>query len=213
MKKVVGIVLALVLVFAFATVSMAAEEPLESIEEVEIWSDEEIPEEDLYFDDTDLSGNGEGITEEDVLDFVEADKAIDPTLPDLPKYDEIKDVGTLVIDSTTPIPGQMRIYEPTWTKQDLVNIARFFEVGYEIIEDIKYDEAGGYWYFDVDDLDTWSIYIALVQKGVKPAEAAKIASTSPKTADSSTNSSMAIVIMLAASVMALVAFKKARQTA
>jgi len=80
-----------------------------------------------------------------------------------------------------------------------------------LITNFEYDAKTGTLKFYVDDLGAWSYFFALIQRGVPPAQAAKVLSgTSPQTSDNSIHGGIILLLTLSAATGTVVISKKAR---
>ena len=78
-------------------------------------------------------------------------------------------------------------------------------------ENFYYDAETGTLYIYVDDLGWFSIFWALIERGVDPETAAKVASArSPRTADNSIHVGIVLLLVLSAVTTTVVISKKAR---
>ena len=89
----------------------------------------------------------------------------------------------------------------------------YFSTEYRLITDlIEYDPVTGTLKFYVEDLGMWSMFLALIERGVDPETALRVANArSPKTEDNSVHAGIILLIVLSAATATVVISKKARK--
>jgi len=136
-------------------------------------------------------------------------------------FDAIQYIAeTFVIDSTivgpdngvTGLSGWITVSNYNLGYDTIKAILQLFEgVDYILITEFEYDAATGTLKFFVEDLGVWSVFFALIERGVAPATAARVASgRSPQTSDNSIYVVIILLITLSAAVTTIAISKKAR---
>ena len=238
MKKIIPIILVLVMAFAFSITTLAEDEenivvlpPVDAGLDEETWTRENLDlvlveppdgvEGNIWSPDPDWFEETWADTyEEDLLDIVEGYKNSD-AYDEKVVFNAIQFIAvTTVFDPSigefgtgvTGVGGKITITNYFLGNDTLKAILQWFEdETYILITNFDYDPVTGTLTFDVDDLGMWSMFLALIERGIPPAQAAKILSArSPQTADNSINGGIILLLTLSAAAGTVVISKKVR---
>ena len=115
--------------------------------------------------------------------------------------------------------GWITVTNKDWSINTVKAILQFFEYlkddevisEYRLITEFDFDPETGTLSFYVDDFGWWSVFFALIEKGVDPETAAKVANaSSPQTSDNSIHAGIILLIVLSAATATVVISKKER---
>ncbi|MDL2225261.1 hypothetical protein LJC20_03510 [Eubacteriales bacterium OttesenSCG-928-M02] len=241
MKKVLGLLLAMMVLLSFPMVVFAeGEEPPEKDVTVLIPDDPNNPKGDnkpaadagvsASFVPLDSDQFVRPLTQEEIdastTELVTAAEALWAADGDeFVNYDDASSIGYVYVDPDDYIgPAVFSFVVPDANSYDSVSFLRFYikenpdtnnlEDVFQLFDssDVWYDEATGTWNIVVENAEQFSEFIALIERGVDPAEAAKIVKNnkSPKTADNGPGMEMLWVVFMLATVVCAVSVKKAR---
>ncbi|WP_066686926.1 hypothetical protein [Christensenella intestinihominis] len=229
MKKIVGIMLVLVMVLAFAVPALAEPVDLENGSSFDIYvPDPDNPDVAIPADETNLDVFYEELTPEADEALTSIAEGVVEADEDVDEPDEIKPVvgveaglgtydenGEMVGWETYTGGGYFTFWDDSINSYDLVQIMQTWEDedgGWYNMYDAAYDESDGSWNIWVDDIGYFSYYVALIQRGVAPEEAAELAQEqaqkSPKTADNGAGEGLLLIIMALGIAGAAVSIKK-----
>ena len=149
-----------------------------------------------------------------LIDFVE--NAQYGTTPLTPHVDFMLQVGEITVTNAdgTPFTGTslwVSFVDSSLSPHDTVNIAQFlFDGIYNHWSFISQAEFRyGQWWFEVADFGLFSMFMALIERGYTPAQAAAVlGATSPATGDSTL--SMVVIALVALSALGLATFSVAK---
>ncbi len=228
MKKLVVFVVVLALVLSFAAPALAA--PTEGLDGTEFDIYEENPDNPETVIPVDELGKSVTYDPDDYLLQDELEQAaLDSTVddPDAIKADESQMISSAVVEQniydengnivgSEPVsePGLFVFWDSTINSYDVVQLWQNWvdETGNEWygLYDAVYDETDGSWNAWVDDVGLFSYYVALIQRGVDPEQAAQMAqqqaetnktsektvTSSPKTSDNGASDALLWTIMI-----------------
>ena len=192
----------------YDNLDLELEEPPENVEaEIYGWAEEDL---DQYW-----PGHEEYVSER-----VEEYKKSDAYDKDIP-FDAIQVIAaTYVFDpvnevEVTGVGGWITVTNYKLGYDTLKAILQYFEgldgFEYRLITEFEYDPVTGTLKFFVDDLGFWSMFFALIERGVDPATAARVANArSPQTSDNSIHAGIILLFALSAAAATVVIAKKAR---
>jgi len=120
-----------------------------------------------------------------------------------------------IVDRNLGVGGWVTISNSAMDYNTVNAILQWFEndeIGeFRLITDLVFDEATGTWSFYVDDFGFWSMFWALIERGVDPETAANVAAgRSPATADNSIHVGIILLVVLLAGAATVVIYKKVR---
>jgi len=113
--------------------------------------------------------------------------------------------------------GKVTIWNPDWSPEDTIRIAQFMGFLYEWNPDFieATQNADGSWSFYVEDFDGWSLFFALIQRGVPVEDAVRVLTAtarSPRTSDNGIHAGIILLLVLASTgTVFAISAKKARQ--
>ena len=239
MKKVIPIILVLTMAFAFSITALAEDdivalppvdpgeldEATETFENFDIALDESAPPNAEGWLDGDIT---EDWDEEDwasyndwILDIAQDYKESDAYDKDV-FFDAIQFIVAGEVfdnqtgDNLTGIGGWITILNYNLGNNTINAILQMIwanrdEYDYILITDFEYDAETGTLSFYVDDLGFWSLFFALIERGVDLPTAARVANaSSPQTSDNSIHAGIILLIVLSAATATVVISKKAR---
>ena len=230
MKKIAVLLVALFVLLSFPLAVFAAGDP-----PVEKPAPPEKEVVDVYFPDpaddkkvissedagADLIGlDGEAIEDlfgKEVFDegIVSDLDAMEAAGIEVPKYDDISAIGFIGVDSAPSSKGLLSFKDSSINAYDKVTVMQLFDgVDPVFYGDVWYDETDGTWNVWVEDVDAMALYIALIERGVDPAEAAKIVKNqkkSSKTSDDGLGMDMLFLVFILTTAIGVVAIKKVQE--
>jgi len=232
MKKLISIILVLVLAFAFSITALAEdtiwiEDPAdlgENFEDIGIVLDDSAPEDaTIYIEAYDAGSMGEDDWDnyyDEITDIV-WDYFEDPAFDEDVYFNSIQHLFEAVVavdeEIVTGVGGRVTITNYFMGNATLNAILHYFQTAEDgdweflLITDFEYDAETGVLSFYVEDFAWWSIFLALIERGVDPEVAAQVASArSPRTADNSIHFGIVMLIVLSAAATTVVVSKKVR---
>ena len=119
------------------------------------------------------------------------------------------------------VGGWITVTNKDWNINEVKAILQWFAIemnldeswsgDYRLITDFEWDPETGTLRFFVDDFGLWSLFFALIERGVDPVTAARVASgKSPQTSDNSAYVGIILLTVLSAAATTVVISRKAR---
>lgn len=198
MKKVVGVLLAVILVFALTATTLAAEvEVLDPVDADKtnyyVTESEEEGAPIVATEDAGIDVEYGQMSKEDEAEFIKEELIPDvASAPDLvSKYDAVKQIGiSEFIDTQTgevyDRAGWIQFFASDINSYDKVKIYRDLLDGYFQIQDAVYDATDNSWWFYSEEIGVASLYFALIERGVDPVKAAEIAKQEAEASNTNT---------------------------